>query len=124
MNSLYVGSSEPLESVLDVRQVATTAKRLPFAQPTLMGATCCFETVATLGEFVSCLRHSSHFTLTATELKVAIPWQLDVYAKDRQSYAAVSESYRQRAEVPRNEKSQSFSKQWQTRKTLRHLALH
>ena len=48
MNSVFVVAGEPLESVLDFRQVAETAKRVPLAQTTLVGTAGSFEPVATL----------------------------------------------------------------------------
>ena len=101
MNAVYVGAGQPLERVLDARQVAPTDKRIPLAQTPLRGVACGFEAVATLGEFTSCLRFATHFTAPATDLNPATPWQLELYAEDLKAYAAASEAYRQRPEEPR-----------------------
>lgn len=116
MNTVYFGAGEPLESGMDVRQVAATAKLFPVAQENFVGALCGLEPVATLEEFTSCLRHASHFTPKATDLNPAARWQLAVYAEDLNSYAAASEVSRQRAEMARERNELNFNSQWRRRK--------
>ena len=101
MIAVYVGGGEPLESVLDMGQVAMIAKRVPLDQEYLDGMACSLEPVATLAEFTSCLRHASQVTPTATDMNTAAPFPLEIYADDLKSYAAVRELKWPRAEVPR-----------------------
>ena len=90
---MYVGAGEPLESVLDVWQLVAKEQRVSLAQETLLGAACTFEPEATLGEFISCLRHVTHFLSTATNLNPAARWQLEVYTADLEIYEAAHERY-------------------------------
>ena len=95
---MYVGAGRPLEHVLDARQAEQAEQRIPLAQTTLRGEACDFQPVATLGAFTSYLGYATHFTATATDLKPAPRWQVEVYAADLKAYTAASEAYRQRAE--------------------------
>ena len=75
--------------------------RVPLAQTNLVGVACGFAPMARQEDFPSGLRHGCQFIQTATDLKPAEPCQLAVYAGGLEPYAAVSEAYQQRADVPR-----------------------
>ena len=108
LNAVYVCAGQPLERVLDGRQVAPADKRIPLAQTTLRGVACSIEPVATPGEFTSCLRYATHFTAMATDLNPATPSEIEVYAQVLKPYAAASEAYQQRAEGPREKEEPEF----------------
>ena len=98
----YVGGGQHRELHLDVPQVAAIYKYALLAQTTLTGVPCSGEPAATLDEFGRCLRHGSHFTPKATDLKPAILSQLVVYEEYRKAYAAASDAFLQRADVRRD----------------------
>ena len=108
INAVYGPAGQPLERVLDARQVAPADKRIPLAQTTLRGAACSFEPVATQGECTSWVRYATHFTAMATDLNPTTTWQIEVYAEYLKAYAAGSEAYRQRAEGPRERMEPEF----------------
>ena len=79
-----MGPGRPLERILDDRQVAKAEQREPLPQTTVRGDECEFEPEARLAAFTSCLRYTTRFTPTATDLNPAAPWQIELYASDLQ----------------------------------------
>ena len=118
MNAVYVGAGQPVERVLNARQLGHADKGIPLPQTTLRGAVCDFQPGATVGAFISWLRYATHFTPTAQDLNPATPWEIEVYGQDLKAYAAASEAYRQRAEGPRQRVEPKFQKAMSSSKEL------
>ena len=118
---MYVGCGQPLERILDARQVAQAERRVPLPQTALRAEACDFHTVATLRAFTCCLRHAIHFTGTATYLKPATPWQVQIYAAFLEAYTAASEAYRRRAESPREKVELELQRPQKHRRTLKRM---
>ena len=95
LNAVYLGAGQPLERVLDARQVAPADKRILLAQRALRGVAYSFEPLSTLGEFTSYLRYATHLTAMATDLNPATRWQIAVYAQDLKPCAAARQACRQ-----------------------------
>ena len=72
---------------VDAAQVTALDKCVPLAQTNLVGIAFDFEPVGTPKELSICLRPTSHFTVTATDLN---PWQLAVYVQYVEIYSAGS----------------------------------
>ena len=118
MNAVYVGTGRPLERILDDRQVVKAEQREPLPQTTVKGDECGFEPEATLAAFTSCLRYTTRFTQTATDLSPAAPCQIELYASDLRFYEAVSDAYRQRAAMPSLKVEMELQSDIGTRKTM------
>ena len=99
LNAVYVGAGQPHDQILDDRQTDPAAQHVALPQTTLRGEPCTFEPDDTLGSFRSCLRYSTRFTATATDLNPGVPWHMELYAADLQHYAAARNAHRQRIEA-------------------------
>ena len=102
-----MGAGQPLEQILNDREV-TKAEQCELLSQTLIGDECDFETEATLEAFRSCLRYTTRFTQTATDLSPGAPLQIELYASDFQFYEAVSVADPQRAVMPSVEVEMQF----------------
>ena len=72
--------------------MAASGKGIPLAQEYMVATACIFQPVATLDELTCCLRHRAQFTQKDSDMTPAAPGQLDDYAADLKTYAAVTEA--------------------------------
>ena len=90
LNAVYLGAVQPLQQILDDPLVGQAEKGRPLPQTTIRCEECAFQAVATLGAFTGCLRYTTRFTPTTTDVNPAAPWQVELYVADHQFFEAAS----------------------------------
>ena len=116
LNAVYVGADQPVERILDDRQVAKDEQREPLPQTTIRGDESDFEPEASLAAFTRCLRYTMRIMPTANDLNPAAPSQIELYATDLRFCDGVTDGFRQKTAMPSAEVEMQFQPDTRTSK--------